>query len=343
MRTVDFRFDVLRNGVKAAELRQISNPSVRMSTKSEIKSSLSGEFLHSSDIDILSDEIQPVVIINGIEHACGIFAPATVSTGENEVYKTMSIEAYDRCWRVKTTHTETVKHFSAGQNYVEVVKSLLLEAGIALVIATPTSETLRHDREDWDIGTDLLAIVNMLLNEINYNPLWFDNNGYAIVSPKKQLSAADISRTYDSGNASSMMYMNTSVELDLYNAPNVFICVCSNPDDHTPMTAIAVNNNPISPISVIRRGRRISKLYKVNNIASQSALNEYAQLLCQENMLLGEKISVSTAIIPNCGVGEVVAIVDDVETGLCYETEWEMELGPGGAMKHTLEKAVSLS
>ena len=109
------------------------------------------------------------------------------------------------------------------------------------------------------------------------------------------------------------------------------------------MTAVAVNENPASPLSTVRRGRRISQCISVDNIASQEELEKYAQLVCQKHMLLGETITISTTLIPCCGVNEVVSIVHPDTEGLCIETGWTMSLEPGGTMTHKLEKVVGIN
>lgn len=342
MRNLDVRFDVLRNGVKVTELHPKDMPTVQFDKTAEIKTSLSGDFLKNEIFDSLRDEIEPIIIIDGVEHPCGIYAPATVELNSSDSGKGISIEAYDRCWTVQSYCSETVLHFNAGLNYLTIIKTLLTTAGIALAIETPSTATLRFAREDWDIGTSYLEIINQLLAEINYQELWFDARGYAILQPKRILSADNIVRTYDANNVESMMLDNSYASLDLYDAPNVFICVCPNPDGTAPLVARAENTSPVSPLSIGRRGKRISRLYKVDNIASQSALDEYAQQLCQQNMLLGEVVTITTALIPEFGMDDVVALVHPDASGLCYETSWKMELRPGGAMTHTLEKVAAL-
>ena len=57
-------------------------------------------------------------------------------------------------------------------------------------------------------------------------------------------------------------------------------------------------------------------------------------------MLTGETIEIATALLPNFGVDDVVALIyDDIST-ICVERAWEMRLEVGGEMRHTLEKVV---
>ena len=342
IRSVDARVDVLRNGAVLTQLRASEEeaPHIRMRSSASIKSSLTGSFRPNTLVDWLRDELRPVLILDGVEHPMGRFAPATVTFGSVDGKRQVQVEAYDRCWRVESTRSEKLVHLAAGTNYIDAIKTLLARSGISLVLATPCASVLSTDREDWNLGESTLTIVNQLLDEINYKSLWFDAAGFAVLEPKSRVTAENIVRSYDAGNSKLLMHDRVSAQMDLYNAPNVFLCVCSNPGGAAPMCARAENNNPASPLSIIRRGRRIAQTYKIRNIADQAALQEYADLLCQDSMLLGTTVEISTAPMPGCGVDDVVALVHPDMEGLCREVEWEVDLCAGGTMTHKLEKAV---
>lgn len=339
-RTIDTRVNVLRNGVKITSLVYDEAPSITIDNNAVIKSSMQGTFMPNDVVDWLSDQLQPVLIIDGVEHPIGVYDTASINTARNDSIDGITIEAYDRCWRVQSYKTPNTIHLNAGTNYVQQVQNMLVECGIGAALVTPTSETLREDREDWEIGTDYLTIINQLLSEINYNDLWFDANGMAMIQPKAELTASGIVRTYDSKNVNSLMLRNSNVSIDLFNTPNVFHVVCSNPDDASVMVATSVNESPTSPFSVLRRGRRIVELVRVDNIASQEALDDYASLMAMKSAMAAEVITINTGLMPGVGINEPVAIVHEDAEGLCYETGWRMELSAGGNMVHTLEKAV---
>lgn len=340
IRTIETRVDVLRNGAPLKQLRTVETPRIRMRARSAITSSMQLECAPDDTVDWLKDELQPVLVVDGVEHPLGIFAPATVTPSATDGQRRVSVEAFDRCWRVQCTRTESLLHLASGTNYIQAIKTLLTAAGVAAVTETPTHETLANDREDWQAGESYLTIINQLLEEINYKNLWFNERGTAVLEPKRIVSAEYIVRTYDASKGSCLMIPEISAKLDIYNAPNVWICVCANPDGSGPMVAVAENNNPVSPLSIVRRGRRIAETKKVRNIASQEALEEYAAQLCQSGMLLGTTVDVKTGIMPGCGPDDIVALVHPEMEGLCRESEWQMELAPGGVMTHKLEKVV---
>lgn len=356
MRTLDFSYRVLRGGAFYGYLRAPADGGrrLRMSDAAEIKTSLSGTFSPAvedadgrpMEPDWLIDEIQPVMIVDGAEHTLGIYAPATVTPSETDGVETIRVEAYDRCWRVRDTRTETRLSFAAGTNYITAVKQLLAASGISVVIATGTSAAFPQIREDWEIGTDYLKIINQLLAEISYKGLYFTPDGAAVLEPEAVPTAEHIAHILSdepAGGEAKIDRMLPSITrtTDIYKAPNVFLCVCSNADKSGALTATAVNSNPQSPLSTMRRGRRIVKVTRVNNVASQAELQTIADTLRNNSMIGGETIRVSTALLPGWGVADVVGLRYKELSAVCVEHAWEMELTPGGNMTHTLERVVT--
>ena len=291
-------------------------------------------------VDYLSDEIEPILIIDGVEHKLGVFLPATVTPSESAGAAQVQIEAFDRCWRVRDVYSEALTYFAEGTPYLTAIESLLTQAGITTVLATPTAAVLAEAREDWNIGTSYLTIVNDLLAEINYNPLWFNQDGVAILEPASVPTAANIEHTLDADNVESLIIPEISRQTDIYQAPNVFVAYCANPDKTGIWTATAENTNPQSPLSVQRRGRRIMKVERLDNIASEALLQDYVAQKRNNSMISGETINIQTALLPGYGVADVVALHYGEISAVCIDRAWSMNLTVGGTMNHTLERVV---
>ena len=341
-RTVDFQYIVVRNGADYSKLQPIKNarPMLIMNESAMIKTSMSGDFAQNDAVDWLTDQIRPELVIDGTPHPLGVYLPATVTPIEDEKTKSVHVEAFDRCWLVRDNYTEGILHISAGSLYTTVIRQLLTLAGIAVMIVTPSEAAIAEAREDWDIGTSYLTIINDLLAEINYNPLWFDATGAAIVEPASVPTAENVEHTLDDNNVESLLLPEIRRTTDIYQAPNVFICVVSNADKNAAMVATAVNDNPQSPLSVTRRGRRIVQVKHLNNIASQEELQAYANRLRNESLFTGETITVRTGLLPGFGVADVTALHYGDLAAICIERSWTMELVVGGVMTHKLDKVV---
>ena len=338
------RFDILRNNVATQwTLEAVGDdaPTVTMSADGAIKMSLSGGFRHNAAVDYLNDEIKPYLIINGHEYPVGVYMIGTLETQCDEHCAYIDqIEAYDRALKLKQKKTETRLHIDAGTKYLDAIGNLLQDAGIKMVIADEASDTIATDREDWEIGTEYLAIINALLSEINFSSIWFDLDGIARLERYAAPTSANIDHEYREG-CFSIIRNNYTRKVDVFNAPNVFVVTVANPDYEDAMTATGVNDSPLSALSTVSRGRRIlATPIKLDNIASQEALQQYANNLAIKSMLATEQTVFYTMLNPVHGVGDVVALYNGELQGIYEETGWTIQLKAGGKMKHTAKKVV---
>lgn len=343
IRTFAARVDVLRNGVKLTELQFADAPSVNADSRAKIKTSMSGSFKHNPLVDYFKDELRPVVTIDGVEYGLGIYRVGTFSARYTEAnIQYDNIEAYDRGFLLTQQKTESILHIAAGTNYITAIEQLLTTAGIMQKISIPTTATLTTAREDWDVGTEYIEIVNQLLGEINYRDISFNSDGYAILQPYTAPSAGRIDHTYDGTTPLSVIKADCSTETDIFDKPNVFIAIVSNADLAAPMTATAENDNPISALSITKRGMRIPQVSKVDNIASQSDLQIYINNVRNQSMYGTETATIKTAIMPGHGICDTVALIHPSIQGLFEETSWYIVLQAGQVMTHKLKRVITI-
>ena len=342
-RTVEFIFHIVRDGADYARLYPIqgSAPSLYLDEGKTISMALRGSFVDPGpDVNFLNDRIRPEVIIDGTAHQLGLLLPTKVDTVITETGHYLSIQAYDQCWLLKTTMTESITSFAKDTKYLTVIDSLLDAAGIGVSLVTDASYTLTRLREDWMPGTSYLTIVNELLEEINYNHIWFDLNGHAILAPEPDTQSGQIQHMLDETDVTSLLVRDASVETDFYSTPNVFVYICSN-CDKVCITSTAINNEMGSPVSVPRRGRKIYSVNQVKEVASQAVLDDIAEQAMKRSMLRAESITVTTGILPDFGINELVALNIDGELSVCIERGWTMQMAPGGTMKHRMERVMA--
>lgn len=350
VRKVSASMHVLRNGGYLGVLKSFAKnaPTIKMEDSAEIKGVLQGTFEksvydrkgHRLEFNPLTDELQPILSINGQVNKLGIYLPVSANPsyeGGSSIER-ISVEAYDRSWLVKTTTQKERVYFQRGMLYLDAIEKLLTASGIGLIMKVPCSEVFSEDREDWEIGTDNLTIVNELLGEINYKPLWFNANGTAVLEPIKMPTVQNIQHQLDSRNPSTYVHPGLNRTMDFYQTPNVFICVCNHPDKNRSLTAVARNTSEYSPLSIQRRGKEIVDFESVSNIASQEALQKYAERKLFESLLTGEQIEVTTSLLTGWGIGDVVSLHYNDIHALCVSHRWSMTLKAGGEMSHTLEK-----
>lgn len=339
MRNISARVDVIRSGAVFCELEFTDPPRLDASAAADIYVSMAGSFRWRSDVNWLTDELCPVLTVDGADHQLAVLQVATmrdVFTAQGEHY--VSLTAYDRALRLQQTKLEEGLYFGTTKQYTSAVQQLLAGAGVTVAAITQSAATLGTAHE-WEIGTDYLSIINELLQEINYEPIWFDSSGTAIAQPYADPVPAAIDRRYAPG-AFSLLRAGAEATLDAFSEPNVFIVICSNPDLPAPLTSKAVNNNPLSSLSVLRRGRRIPTVVRVDNILDQASLDAYAQRLVNESMMRSRSVRISTGLEAAHRRHETVALTDESLGGIYQETGWSMTLAPGQAMTHELKQMI---
>lgn len=342
MRRVDYRFQVLRNGVPIAELSSIGTPVIKQQSNAAIARSLSGEFARPVEWEpnFLRDEIRPQMWLDGKWHSLGVFIASSVSESWVNGVSHLTVEAMDRTLLVKQVCTEGLLHLSAGTPYLTAVTQLLATASITSVLPDASDDVLTTDREDWDEGTAHLNIINALLDEMAYDPLWFDGDGMARLSRYSEPTANNVEHVYQSG-VNAYIASDCTLTQDIYSPANVFKAVVSNPDLEEPLTAIAVNESVSSPVSTVNLGRRIlAPIARMDNIASQAALKAYVERLRFESQLADEVVTFTTANLPNHGYKDIIALEHERLSGVYQETEWTMRLACNGQMTHKAKRII---
>lgn len=345
MRTVDFRVDILRRGVPIGALgfSESSPPTITCDAAGEIAMTLNGVFRRSAEMDYLNDELRPMLILDGVETPAGVYRVGSrleTRSAAGLVYD--QLECYDRAALLRWAKLEQRDFWPAGTSYETVIAHYLQAVGVARVSFTPTDHVLQSDREDWDIGTPYLTIINDLLTEMNYQSLWFDIHGTAMLRPYAPPSPSSIAHTYGVHDGARLVSPEYQTELDIFGRPNVIIAILENPEYPEPLIATSVNDFPSSALSTIRRGIRIPQIVKVDNIASAEELQTYADRLRDESMQTAERITLRSGIQAGHNVADTVALIGLEREGIFKETGWSITMKAGTYMTHSLEKSVMI-
>lgn len=339
VRRFDYRLEIVRNGVCFDVLRAVDSPSIIGDSEANIKMSMRATVLPNDNMDVMTDKIRPIAEIDGVDYPFGLYNIARLERQTDEAGSTVwELEAYDQSWVLNQTRLETIYKLTQGANCVNAVVALLTNAGVQSR-SVPSSQTMPYDIE-WQIGTSILTVVNDILTAINYDALYFDSRGYAVVQPYKEPTADNIDLTIDGDSELSVVGVSNSQTTDIFDAPNVFIVTCSPPDLETPLRATAVNNSAVSAKSTVRRGRRIAQVSSVDNISSAAALQEHADKLKLESMLSTDELTITTAILPNIVINQIIAITHPDVGGIYREKRWSAQLSTDGQMEHTLQRMV---
>lgn len=287
-------------------------------------------------VNWLTDRIKLSVDIDGIRYPMGVYIPATISErgGDGEVI--LSIEGYSILYQAERVKLESPLVFKAGLYYFSAIEELLLMAGITWYEMEPTALVLSTDRE-WEVGVSIISIINELLDEINYRSAWVDLAGKVRITKYAAPSPENIRHEYAAGEF-SVLSGDWARTNDYFGKANVFRCVCSNPEIGEPLVAVAENTDPENPYSVEKLGTRIMHLEEVDNVPNLSVLQERADNLLMKSLQVVDEVEFQTAIMPNHGCFDVIALDDGDLTGIFEETGWNCSLGHSGAMVHTARR-----
>lgn len=334
------RFEVLRNNAVFATLHDMdSSVEIANTADSALKMTIRGNFAdYSDEIDFLTDRLRPVITINDVDYPCGVFVITTETKTRSDGVEGYTLEGYSLLYLAERKKIETPLYIAAGTNYITAIVNLLTTCGLTNIDAESTSYTFATDRQDWEVGTSVLDIVNQLLAEISYNSAWVDLSGAVRLTKYEQPSISTVDHIYNSGEY-SLIEDYYEITRDRFSKCNVFRVTCENPELDSPMVATSINDSEDSPYSVSKMGR-ILYTEDVDNIPSQVALQAYADKLKYQSLQTTEAVVFRTAIVPEHESFDVVALELGDMVGIYTETEWRIPISAGGTMEHKARRII---
>lgn len=338
---IRYEFIAMRGGAPYRTLQVPSDctPQIRFTGSAEVKSTISLTVEPVNDVNWLTDMLSVVRVNNTERIPIGLFNITTAPVNIDDYgHSTQDLTGYDQGYALRNLSVlERSLTIRAGTKYTTAIREQLLAAGISVVSIIETDEVLMTDHE-WETGTTRYTVVSDLLSEINYRDIYFDGSGVAIAEP--WMPAAINSKTHRYGDGeTTLLKIPMSVQADTFDAANVFVDIVSSADLDRELRAIAENVNPTSPLSLMRRGRRIVSVQTVEGIASQAALETHAK-----NRMLLSMMGAATYTFTSCGDTErphglndsILMMRDGI--GLLEEQDWTLSCVPGGQMTHTAKK-----
>ncbi len=276
------------------------------------------------------------------EFPLGVFVPSTPTRNSSNAATSWAVEAYDRTVILAEDSLTAPLFIAAGTAYLDAAQSVLAGAGITQVMVISSVATQLPADRIFEIGDSKLKVINTLLSEINYNPIYCDADGVFVLSQYVEPSVAGVEFSYRADRF-SVIGRDTSSDIDFYKVPNVFIAVCSNPDIATPLHSVYTNDNPASRLSTVARGRTItSEVYKPDAVASQGDLDAYVRRRAFEANQVYETLKFNTALNPLHERADVLEIQHPDATGVYVESRWTLTMAADGKMTHEARRLVSL-
>ena len=246
------------------------------------------ETLGSASIDIVDSvgecyiRVYLITIQNGVKerHPLGTYLVQTPSSSFNGKIRNVSMDTYTPLLELKEGLPALGYYVPKKTNVMDMAYTLTRENARAPVVR-PTCETELFYDFVADTNDTWLSYVTALMANAEYS-FALDEMGRILFAPKQDTAALQPVWTYDDSN-SSILYPDLDMDHDLYRIPNVVEVVYSN--NNKKIEAIAVNDDPNSPTSTVRRGRRIVHRATdpaISGTVDEGRVQEYARNLLKE-------------------------------------------------------------
>lgn len=339
-RTVDFRYDLLDvDGSLLGPLVNVEGGSIQHGGFDDIprtaKINISGDV---SAINFGRHRVRPwmrVEITPGqwAEWPLGLFLMSTPGRAAWENNSGRSVECYDQTSILRQDLLPTRTTVPAGTVILSAISSQLTDAGITSISAEPNSSTMPIDR-DWPPGTSRYEIIQDLREMINYETIWFNGMGQAVLRPYRSPSGRAPGYKY-ADDSESVTLPAANDMIDFYGVPNRWIAIVSEPEME-PLTSVYTNTSASSPTSTVSRGRTIARILENAKAVDQTTLDAYVARMAMEDSQVYRKVTFETALMPHHEHMDVLdlSLKSLGLVGSFQETGWEMDLVPGGKMKH---------
>lgn len=338
----DCRIDIIRNRVRIGELKA-TQARIDFDQSKAVMRSMSVNY-HGANIsqpgvkfDMFRDRLRPVLITDKGERPLGIYmivsAPRTISDTEDYI----QLEAYDETMIAKQAAFETRRFYAAGTTYQQIIENLLTELGFSDIYREESTAATADDLE-LAVGDNVLEAINDMLDAMNYQHLYADENG--TLNIRRVKDPTEPAFTYKDSQTFSIMVKITE-NTDIYDLPNVLVGVYSPARDAAPIVYKKVNDDPNSIISTVNRGYKVVKMIQLYNSATQEDLEAYVERMAFEAMQATETVTFTTVAEAGHEPTTAVQLDTDKVKGMYIETGWTMDLAVGSyRMTHTAERKV---
>lgn len=271
------------------------------------------ETLGSATIDVTElvgecyIRVYMIAIQKGIRYKkpLGTFLVQTPSTSFDGKMRSMSLDAYTPLLELKENPPPLGYSLFKGDNILEKAYLLTREHARAPVVMTRCDDTLSNDFVSNVNDTWITFISDLILNAKYLFDL--DEMGRILFSPKQDTASLQPVWTYDDGN-SSILYPDITMDHDLYGIPNIVEVIYSSGSET--YRGRAVNDDPNSPTSTVRRGRPITHVDPNPSFSgppTELQVQEYAERLLREMSSVECTISYSHGYCP-VRVGDCVRL-----------------------------------
>ncbi len=259
----------------------------------------------------------------------------------------MTVEASDLCVHLLQSKLEAPLLIPTGDTYVEHIEAQI-EAAIP---GDPLSHNIEASAETIPVdfifgpGESRYDVITALCKGINYFPPFADAEG-GIVSRRRSLpSASNTNVLYSTESEPRMLEAPASIAADITRFANRIVVLNDHPDRQG-FFMIRVNNDPLSPISIVSQEGIVNtdSTIEGSRVVDIDMAEEIAEYEIEDRAALSRQATIRTLFDPRRGPQEYVGLtLDDREVDSSWRVEgWRVDLNPGAVMEHRLSRAQAI-
>lgn len=285
--------------------------------------------------------IKVIAEVDGDEYSLGVFSPTSPTERIEATGATVwEVDCYDQTGRLKQAGVSEPEYYELGTRYDAVINYMIEKSGGGSIIWSSLTNAAFPSARTFEEGESRLTIINKLLDEINFDPVYADENGNFIIRRHKEVDPQLIDETYEEGEL-SVLGPSMTRHVDNYGIPNVFTVTVENPDLNKTIRSVYRNEDPMDEHSIPRRGYEIvMKVSPPNVINDQTDLDIWLKRKVKALSAVQDTLEFDTLMMPIHGHGDTIAIQTEKVTGIFLEKRWSITLEAGTYMRHTVRREI---
>lgn len=240
------------------------------------------ETLQTASIDMTEEigetyvRVYLITVQNGVRerHVLGTFLAQSSPSSFDGRVTSVSVDCYSPLTELKENSPALGYYVAKGENTMKQVALIAADNMRAPVVAASSTATVY---QDFVANTDdtWLSFLSDLAASAKYT-FALDELSRVLFEPVRTITSMTPTWTYTDDNA-SVLYPDIDTDRDLYGIPNVVEVIYSGSTDK--YYARVENNDLNSPVSIVNRGREITKRITDPSFSgepTQAMVNEYA-------------------------------------------------------------------
>jgi len=268
---------------------------IEYNSLTELKVSGSVPFVHLPDIGNDFVRIYSISELGGkVEQLLhGTFIIATPTSTIKDTSQQGSADMYSLLHILADIKIVTPLCILAGTDVVAYAKDMAQSAGLKCI--ADASSYLLAAAMNYDAGTSYLSIINDLCAVAGFASADIDAAGTVLLHRHIDLASMAPSLVLKDDDR-CVFATDVRYEFDIFDVPNVVVAVVSNEEES--FSATVANNDPLSPFSTLRRGRKIVEVETFTEIASLADLELKALDVLTEKTSTVESIEIRHSYMP---------------------------------------------